>query len=142
MAKVVEGAALALQSVYNIHGCHCLPMRVFRVDNSILHKVSDKNLKHSARFVIHQAGHAHHASSSSKPTDGRIADALNIIAQYETMTLSTALAEPFSSFTVSCHSCQTRRKQGLVCLSSRWGSDQLHLTLLSLYLLSTVIKRM
>ncbi|KFO96020.1 hypothetical protein N300_13125, partial [Calypte anna] len=89
-----EVAPLPLQSVHHIHGCHRLPLGVLGVGHSIADHVLQEHLQHPARLLVDQPRDALDTATTSKATDGRLGDALDVVPQHLTMTLGASLAEP------------------------------------------------
>ena len=55
-AKSVQSAALSLQSVHHIHGCHSLSLGVLGVCHSITNHVLKKNFKNTTGLLVDEAG--------------------------------------------------------------------------------------
>jgi hypothetical protein len=102
-AKAVQGATLALKSVNNIHGGNSFPARMLCVGYRIADHVLEENLQHRSRLLIDEAGNTLHTATTSKAADGRLRDALDVVAQNLPVTLGAALAKPLASFPSSRH---------------------------------------
>jgi hypothetical protein len=99
----IEGSALSLQSIDNIHGSDSLPLGVLSVGDSVTNNILQEHLENSSGLLINEARDTLDSSSASKTTNGRLGDALDVVTQNFTMTLSTTLSKSLSSFTTSGH---------------------------------------
>jgi len=104
-AKAVEGAALALECVDDVHGRHGLAARVFGVGDRVTDDVFEKHLEHAAGLFVDEARDALDAATAREASDGRFGDALDVVAQDLAVALGAALAESFASFAASRHCC-------------------------------------
>ena len=102
-AESVEGTALALQSVDDIHGGDSLPLGVFGVGDGITDDVLKEDLEDTAGLLVDEAGDTLDTSTASQPADGGLGDTLDVITQDFAMTLSASLSESLSSFASSGH---------------------------------------
>ena len=96
-AETVQSAALALESVDDVHGGDGLALGVLGVGHSIADDVLQKDLQDAASLLVDQAADALHAASTSQTADGRLGDALNVVAEDLAMALGASLAESFAS---------------------------------------------
>lgn len=60
-------------------------------------------LQHAARLLVDQTGDALHAAASCQTPDGRLGDALDVVAQHLAMALGASLAQSLSSLTATGH---------------------------------------
>lgn len=104
-AEAVQGAALTLQSVDDVHGRHRLSLGVFGVRDGVADHVLEEHLEHAASLLVDQARDTLHATTTGKTTDCRLRDALDVVAQHLAMTLGASLAESFASLSTSRHAC-------------------------------------
>ncbi|KFZ64359.1 hypothetical protein N321_09194, partial [Antrostomus carolinensis] len=74
-AEAVEGASLALKGVHHVHGRHRLPLGVLGVGDGVADHVLQEHLQHQA-------------------ADGRLSDALDVVAQHLAVALGAPFAEP------------------------------------------------
>ena len=89
--KAVQGAALALQGVHNIHGGHSLPAGVLSVGYGVADDVLQEHLQNTAGLFVDETADALYTTTASQPTDGRLGDALDVVAQHLAVTLGAAL---------------------------------------------------
>ena len=75
----VEGAALAFQGIHHVHGSDRLALGVLGVGDGITDDVLQEYLEHTTGLFVDEAGDALHAATTSKTTDGRLGDALDVI---------------------------------------------------------------
>ena len=102
-AESVEGTALALQSVDDIHGGDGLSLGVLGVGDSITDDVLEENLEYTSGLFVDESRNTLDTTSASKTADSRLGDTLDVITQDLAMTLSASFSESFSSFTTSRH---------------------------------------
>lgn len=101
--KAVEGAALTLQCIDNVHGCYCLPLGVFGVGDGVTNDVLQKDFQDASGLFVDQARDAFYTTTASQTANGRFRDALDVVAQHFTMALGTPFSQSFASFTASSH---------------------------------------
>ena len=102
-AKAVQGAALTLEGVHNVHGSHRLPLGMLGVGDSVPDHVLQEHLEHPTGLLVDEARDALDAASASQTTDSRLGDALDVISQYLTVTLGSSLSKPLASFATASH---------------------------------------
>ncbi|KFU99742.1 hypothetical protein N340_06166, partial [Tauraco erythrolophus] len=91
-AEAVESASLALKGVDHVHGSHRLPLGVLGVGDGVTDHVLQEDLQHAARLLVDEPRDALHAATPSQAADGRLGDALDVVAQH----LAVALGAPFT----------------------------------------------
>ena len=101
--EAVEGAALALESVDDIHSSDGLALGVFGVGDGIADDVLEEDLEDAAGLFVDQAGDTLDTTTASETADGGLGDALDVVTQHLAMALGTTLSETFASFTTSRH---------------------------------------
>ena len=109
-AEAVEGAALALERVDDVHGCDGLAAGVLRVGDGVADDVLEEDLEHAAGLLIDQPGDALHAAPPRQPPDRRLRDALDVVAEHLPVTLRAALPEPLAALAPARH---RRRRRSL-----------------------------
>ena len=102
-AEAVEGAALPLQSVDNIHGSDGLPLGMLGVGDGIPDDVLKEDLEDSTGLLIDESRDTLDSSTASQTPDGGLGDSLDVVSQHLTVTLGASLSESLSSFTTSSH---------------------------------------
>lgn len=105
-AEAVQSAALAFQSVDNIHGCHGLPLGVLGVGDGITDDVLEEHLQYTTGLLVDEAGDTFYTSTTSQTADGGLGDTLDVITKYFPVTLGATLSESLSSFTTARHDCK------------------------------------
>ena len=100
-AEAVEGLALALEGVDDIHGGDGLPASVLGVGDGITDDVLKEDLEHTAGLLVDEAGDALDATPACQPADGGLGDALDVVPEDLAVPLGAALAESLSSFSAS-----------------------------------------
>jgi hypothetical protein len=94
---------LALERVDDVHGRDRLAARVFRVRDGITDAIFQKNLEDPAGFFVNKTGDTFDAATTGQATNGRLGDALNVVAEDFAMALGSSLAESFASLTTARH---------------------------------------
>ena len=102
-AEAVQGAALALEGVDDIHGGDGLALGVLGVGDGVTDDVLQEHLENTAGLLVDETADALHATTASQATDGRLSDPLDVIAQNFAMPLGTALSESLASLAASSH---------------------------------------
>jgi len=102
-ADAVEGAALALEGVDHVHGGDGLAAGVLSVGHGLADHVLEEHLEHRARLLVDEAGDALHTATASETADGRLGDALDVVAQHHAVALGAALAEALATLAASGH---------------------------------------
>ena len=101
----VEGAALALESVDDIHSGDSLSLGVLAVRDGITDDVLKEHLEHTTGLLVDEARDAFHTTTTSETADCGLRDTLDVITQNLSVTLSASLSESFSSLSTSRHYC-------------------------------------
>ena len=99
----VEGLALSLESVDNVHSDHGLPLGVLSVGDCISDHRLEVVLENASGLFVDQSTDSLHTSSSCQSSDSRLGDTLDVVTQDLSMTLGSSLSESFSSFASSRH---------------------------------------
>ena len=99
----VEGSALPLQSIDDIHGGDSLPLGVLGVGDSITDDVLKENLEDTSGLLIDEARDTLDTTSASQTADGGLGDALDVITQDFAVTLGASLSESLASFASTSH---------------------------------------
>ena len=120
-AESVEGTSLALEGVDNVHGGDGLPLGVLGVGHGITDDVLKENLQNTAGLLVDETGDSLDTATTSKTTDGRLGDTLDVVTKNLPVTLGAPLSETLSSFAASSHvdlSCAETR------MNAKLHSDQ------------------
>ena len=102
-AEAVQSAALAFQSVDDIHGGDSLPLGVLGVGDGITDHVLKEHLEDTAGLLVDEARDSLDTTTTRQTADGGLGDTLDVITQHFAMTLGATLSESFASFTTSRH---------------------------------------
>ena len=97
----VEGLALPLEGVDNIHGGDSLPASVLGVGDGVTDDVLKEDLEDTAGLLVDEAGDALDTSPAGQPADSRLGDALDVVPENLAVPLGSALSESLSSFSAS-----------------------------------------
>ena len=80
-AEAVEGAALALERVDDVHGGDGLAARVLGVGHGIADDVLEEHLEDTAGLLVDEAGDALDTTAAREAADGGLGDALDVVAK-------------------------------------------------------------
>ena len=100
-AEAVQGAALALQGVHDVHGSHRLAASVLGVGHRVTDDVLQEDLQDTAGLVVDETADALHTATASQTADGGLGDALDVVAKYATVALGAALAVALAALSTS-----------------------------------------
>ena len=75
-SETVQGAALTLESVDDVHGGDGLTLGVLGVGDSVTDDVLKEHLEHTAGLLVDQTGDTLDSATASQTTDGGLGDAL------------------------------------------------------------------
>jgi hypothetical protein len=107
-AEPVEGAALALEGVDDVHGGDGFSTGVLSVGDGVADDVLEEDLEHAAGLLVDEPGDALHAAPPRKPPDRRLRDPLDVVAEHLAVPLGAALAQPLAALAAPRH----RRRRG------------------------------
>ena len=102
-AETVQGAALALERVDDIHGGDGLSAGVLGVRDRIADHVLEEHLEDASGLFVDETGDALDTTTASETADRRLRDALDVVAQHLSVTLGATLPETFTTFTATGH---------------------------------------
>ena len=102
-AEAVQGAALPLQSVDDVHGGDGLPFGVLGVSDGIPDDVLQKHFKNTASLFIDETRDALHAPTTSQAADCGLRNALDVVAKNLAVALGAAFSKSFSSLASTRH---------------------------------------
>ena len=103
LAKAVQGAALALERVANVHRSDGLAASVLSVGDRVADDRLEEGLEHGAGLLIDEARDALDTTAASEAADGGLRDALDVVTKHLAVTLGAALAETLASLTTTRH---------------------------------------
>jgi hypothetical protein len=102
-SETVQGTALSLQRVDDVHGSDGLALGVFAVRDGVTNHVLKEELEHAPDLLVDETGDSLHSTTSGQPPDGRLGDALDVVTQDLSVALGAALSETFAAFSTSRH---------------------------------------
>ena len=102
-AEAVEGAALPLEGIDDIHGRNGLPLGMFGVGDGITDDVLKEHLEDTTGLLVDQARDTLDTATAGQTANGGLRDALDVVTQHLAMTLGATLSESFASFATSSH---------------------------------------
>jgi hypothetical protein len=103
LTEAIKRAALALESIDNIHGDDGLAACVLSVRDRVANDRLKENLQNIAGLVVDEAGDTFHAATACQTANRGLGDALDVIPQDLSMALSAALAETLATLAASRH---------------------------------------
>ena len=102
-AETVQGAALALERVDDIHGGDGLSAGVFGVGDRITDHVLEEHLEDATGLFVDETRDALDTTTACETADRRLRDALNVIAENLAVTLSAALTKALTTLSSAGH---------------------------------------
>ena len=102
-AEAVQGAALTLQSVDDVHGGDGLALGVLGVRNGVTDDVLEEHLEDTAGLLVDEAGDSLDTTTTSQTANGGLSNSLDVITEHLTVTLGTTLPKTLSSLTTARH---------------------------------------
>ena len=102
-AEAVEGAALALERVDDVHRGDGLATGVLGVGDRIADHVLEEHLEDTAGLLVDEAGDALDTTAAREAADGGLGDALDVVAKDLAVALGAALAQSLTSLAASRH---------------------------------------
>jgi hypothetical protein len=102
-SESVEGAALALERVDDVHGGDGLAARVLGVGDGVADDVLEEDLEHAAGLLVDEPRDALHAAPPSQPPDRRLGDALDVVAEHLPVALGSTLAQTLAALAAPRH---------------------------------------
>ena len=102
-SESVEGAALPLEGVDDVHGGDGLPLGVLSVGDGIPDDVLKEDLEDTTGLLVDESRDTLDSSTASQSPDGGLGDALDVVPQHLPVPLGTSLAESLASFAASSH---------------------------------------
>ncbi|CAA7406294.1 unnamed protein product [Spirodela intermedia] len=123
----VEGPALSLQGVHNVHGGDGLPASVLRVGDSVADDVLEEDLENSPRLLVDQPADALNSSPPRQPPDRRLRNALDVVPQHLAVALRATLPQALASLPPARHCISetlTLESRPLPTTTSSWTRNQ------------------
>ena len=102
-AESVQGLALALERVDNVHGGHGLSAGVLGVGDRVTDHVLQENLEDTAGLLVDEARDALDTTTACKTADGGLSDALDVVTQHFAVAFGTTFTKTFTSFSKTRH---------------------------------------
>ena len=102
-AEAVQGAALPLQSVDDVHGSDGLPLGMLGVGDGIPDDVLKEDLEDATGLLIDEARDTLDTATARQTADGGLGDALDVVPEDLPVALGASLSESLASFATSSH---------------------------------------
>ena len=106
--EAVEGAALALEGVDDVHGRDRLALGVLRVGHGVTDDVLEEVLQDTTGLLVDEARDTLDTTTARKAADGRARDTLDVVAENLAVTLGAALAESLAALSTSRHFAEAK----------------------------------
>merc|ERR1712212_508722 len=106
-SKAIEGSTLSLEGIHNIHGSDSFPLGMLSVGNGVTNDVLQEDLQDTSGLLIDETRDPLHPTPPSQTTDSGLGDPLDVVSQHFAVSLSTSLAQAFSTLASTSH-CATR----------------------------------
>ena len=104
-AEAVEGAALTLEGVDDVHGGDGLSLGVLAVGDGVTDDVLEEHFENSTGFLVDESRNTLDSSSSGETANSWLRDSLDVITKNLAMALGSSFSEAFSSLSTSGHCC-------------------------------------
>ena len=102
-AEAVQSAALAFQSVDDIHSGDSLPLGVLSVGDSITDDILKEDLEDTTGLFVDETRDTLDTTTTRQTADGWLRDSLDVVTKNLSMTLGASFSQSFSSFSASRH---------------------------------------
>jgi hypothetical protein len=102
-SETVQGFALTLEGVDDIHGRHSLTTSVLGVSDGITNNILQKDLEDTSSLFVNETGDTLDTTTTSQTTNGGFGNTLDVITKDLAVTLGSTLSESFTSFSTSGH---------------------------------------
>ncbi len=97
----IEGAAITLQRIDDVHDSDGLAAGVLSVSHCILDDILEEQLEGHTGLLVDETRDALHTTTASETADGGLGDALGVVAEHLAVALEAALAESLASLAAS-----------------------------------------
>ena len=77
--ETIEGTSLPFESIDYVHGGHSFPLGMLGVSDCISDNVLQENFQDTSSFFVDEPRDTFHSTTTSKTTNGRLGDSLNVI---------------------------------------------------------------
>lgn len=102
-AESVQGSALPLQSVDDVHSRNGLSLSVLSVCYGVSDDVLEKHFQHTSSFLVNKTGDTFYSSTPRQPSDSGLGYSLDIVTEDFPVPLSASLSKTLTSFTTASH---------------------------------------
>ena len=102
-SESVEGSALALESIDDVHGGDGLSLGVLTVGDGVTDNVLKENLEDTTGLLVDQSRDTLDSSSSGETANSWLRDSLDVVTKNFAMALGSSFSEAFSSLSTSGH---------------------------------------
>jgi len=103
--ETIQGPALPLESVDDVHGSDSLPLGMLSVGDGVADDILQEHLQDTSGLFIDETAYPLDSSSSCQSSNSRLGDALNVVPQDLAMPLGAAFSKTLASFATASHGC-------------------------------------
>ena len=90
--ETVEGLALTLERINDIHDSDSMTASMLGVGDGITDDVLEEDLEHTAGLFVDETGDTLDTATTSETADGGLGDALDVVAKDLSVTLGASLS--------------------------------------------------
>ena len=101
--ETIEGSALSLQSIDDVHSSDGLSLGMLSVGDGISDDVLKEDLEDTSGLLVDQTADTLDTTTAGQSTDGWLGDTLDVITQDLSVALSTTLSKSLSSLSSAGH---------------------------------------
>ena len=102
-SKTIEGPALPLEGVDDVHGRDGLAASMLRVGDSVANDILKEDLEDATCLLVDETADTLHTTTPCKTANCRLGDSLNVIPQNLAVTLGSSLSQTLASLSSSRH---------------------------------------
>merc|ERR1719209_1298453 len=102
-SKTIQGTALPLQGIHNIHGGDSLPLGMLSVGDGVTNGILQENLQDTSSLLVDKARDPLHSTPPSQSPNGRLGDPLDVVSENFSVPLGSSLAQTLASLSTPSH---------------------------------------
>jgi hypothetical protein len=102
-SETVEGLALTLEGVHDVHGRDSLATGMLGVGDRVTDDILEEDLEDTASLLIDETTDTLDTTTTSQTADRGLGNALDVVTKDLAVTLGASLSKSFASFSSSRH---------------------------------------
>ena len=122
-SESVEGAALTLQSIDDVHGSDGLSLGVLSVGDGISDDVLKEDLEDTTGLLVDEARDTLDTATARQTADGGLGDALDVVPEDLPVALGASLSESLASLAASSHDAACSNFDERMMSVAVWGCN-------------------